>query len=332
VAKEAFSQARYEDALLLYEALLREDPSNAHLWYSNRSACFVKLGEHSRAGREGAFSVELAPDWPRAHGRAIRACLCQFDADGASRALKGYRKAIESDAASSASAADLTLLHSVEKEVNELLERCPIPRIDPAKFACFKKVMHIDSVVVVDSTGCGDFTSLREALLAASERKVATSIIVTSGTHFFLWLQEARFEHLQIIGDGEVFITKAATGHNRPLVIACDKLTRIVLTDLKLDNSALLGHSNESGHCVFLTRGAHVNLTECNLRPHMASCAVDGFSGATLVRCKAEGPGSAILCTDYATVDARGCQFSGSRPPCVEIRSLGSCSLTHCTL
>jgi hypothetical protein len=344
-AKVAFSQARYEDALLIYDVLVWQEPENMHLWFSNRSACFVQLKEYHRAARDAASSVKHAPPcWPKAHFRVLRACL-----DGKLKSVEMKKGvSIGTDVMVSAalhelqkmmdmegilSAADVELFHSRKNEVAKLLERGPIARMDPSALTCWSKVAHQDSVIVVDSEGCGDFVALREALQAAYERNIATSVIVVSGTYALRWPTCARFGRLQIIGEGKVSLTSESSEPSIALVLAAGD-SCINLSGLRLNASSnkAIESPGSNPHCVLATLHAKISLTDCHLRSSVASIAIGKCASATLLRCKALGPGGAILCESSAIVDAQDCQFSGSRVACVEVRSLSSCSLKSCVL
>jgi tetratricopeptide (TPR) repeat protein len=69
------------------------DPDN-HVYYSNRSAAYMKADSISKALRDGEKCVELAPNWSKGYSRlgAAQQALKRFDA-----CLDSYKKGIELD-------------------------------------------------------------------------------------------------------------------------------------------------------------------------------------------------------------------------------------------
>merc|ERR550514_1499348 len=63
-----FKEANYQQAAVLYtEALALDDQQ--HALYSNRAACFLKLGRYAQARDDAQACVRLAPEFARGHFR-----------------------------------------------------------------------------------------------------------------------------------------------------------------------------------------------------------------------------------------------------------------------
>ena len=77
----AFAAGRNAEAVEAYSRAIELDPDNHVLW-SNRSAAYLKLGDaKSKAYRDAARCVELAPAWPKGYSRrgAAELALGRFD-------------------------------------------------------------------------------------------------------------------------------------------------------------------------------------------------------------------------------------------------------------
>ena len=95
----------------------------------------------------------------------------------------------------------------MESEAQSLESR-PRARLVPATFACWRKVLHKESVVLVDRllNGNGDFSSIREALLYVSRTsRIPTSVVVTAGKYRVFWpetsLMRLDWNCMQLVGD-----------------------------------------------------------------------------------------------------------------------------------
>ena len=85
---QAFREQKYPEAVKFYsEALKRGPPSvnpDAHKLYSNRAACFTKLGAYPDGIKDADECITLKPDFPKGYSRKG---LLQFF-------MKDYDKAI----------------------------------------------------------------------------------------------------------------------------------------------------------------------------------------------------------------------------------------------
>uniref|UniRef100_A0A8C5HXU3 Tetratricopeptide repeat protein 28 n=1 Tax=Gouania willdenowi TaxID=441366 RepID=A0A8C5HXU3_GOUWI len=68
LSNEACQRGDFQAAVPLYSEALRADPQNCIL-YSNRSAAFLKLGQHQAALDDAEKSCQLNPKWPKAYFR-----------------------------------------------------------------------------------------------------------------------------------------------------------------------------------------------------------------------------------------------------------------------
>tara|TARA_B110001452_G_scaffold248150_2_gene234676 strand:- start:1352 stop:3019 length:1668 start_codon:yes stop_codon:yes gene_type:complete len=65
---DEFKQGNFQQAAVLYtEALALDDAQ--HALYSNRAACFLKLGRYAQAREDAQKCIELAPDFAKGHFR-----------------------------------------------------------------------------------------------------------------------------------------------------------------------------------------------------------------------------------------------------------------------
>ena len=65
---ERFKEGDYAQAVVHYTSCIAIDDSN-HVAYANRSACFLKLGEHERALRDARRCVDIAPGFVKGRFR-----------------------------------------------------------------------------------------------------------------------------------------------------------------------------------------------------------------------------------------------------------------------
>ncbi|KAF7199938.1 tetratricopeptide repeat protein 28-like [Nothobranchius furzeri] len=63
-SNEACQRGDFQEAVRLYGDALQADPQNCIL-YSNRSAAFLKLGQHQAALDDAEKACELNPKWPK---------------------------------------------------------------------------------------------------------------------------------------------------------------------------------------------------------------------------------------------------------------------------
>ena len=67
-----YSLGRYDEAASAFSLALehaRHDDPDMHLYYSNRSACYIQMKQYSRALLDGKMYVECKPQWCKAHAR-----------------------------------------------------------------------------------------------------------------------------------------------------------------------------------------------------------------------------------------------------------------------
>uniref|UniRef100_A0A087YR14 Uncharacterized protein n=2 Tax=Poecilia formosa TaxID=48698 RepID=A0A087YR14_POEFO len=63
-SNEACQRGDFQEAVHLYGDALQADPQNCIL-YSNRSAAFLKLGQHQAALEDAEKACGLNPKWPK---------------------------------------------------------------------------------------------------------------------------------------------------------------------------------------------------------------------------------------------------------------------------
>jgi stress-induced-phosphoprotein 1 len=80
-ANELFQNGDTEGAIKLFSQAIDVDPDN-HVFYSNRSAAYMKVDSVSKALRDAEKCVELAPQWAKGYNRlgVAQQCLRRFDA------------------------------------------------------------------------------------------------------------------------------------------------------------------------------------------------------------------------------------------------------------
>eukprot|EP00936_MAST-01D_sp_MAST-1D-sp1_P000303 g303.t1 len=113
---EAFKQERNEDAINLYTQAIELDPDD-HVYYSNRSAAYLKVGgSKSKALKDAECCIKLRPDWPKGYNRlgAAQYALGRFD-----EALATYRRGLEIDPQSSALQAALRTTEQTKIKADE---------------------------------------------------------------------------------------------------------------------------------------------------------------------------------------------------------------------
>eukprot|EP01039_Chlorochromonas_danica_P006461 gene6464-7125_t len=90
---EAFQAGNIEEAIKLFSQAIDLDPDN-HIFYSNRSAAYMKADSKSKALHDAEKCVELAPNWSKGYNRlgVAQQSLRRFDA-----AITSFKKGIELD-------------------------------------------------------------------------------------------------------------------------------------------------------------------------------------------------------------------------------------------
>lgn len=95
---EAFEAGRLEEAELLYTQAIEVNPDD-HVYYSNRSAVYMKSGSVSKALKDAEKCVQLSPSWPKGYNRlgVAQQGLRRFDA-----AIDSFKRGLELDASNKA--------------------------------------------------------------------------------------------------------------------------------------------------------------------------------------------------------------------------------------
>ena len=93
LGNEAFQKGDNEIAIDYYSRAIDLDPEN-HVFYSNRSAAYMKHDSISKALKDAEKCVELAPTWSKGYNRlgAAQQGLKRFEA-----AIESFKKSIELD-------------------------------------------------------------------------------------------------------------------------------------------------------------------------------------------------------------------------------------------
>jgi len=88
---DAFKAGKSEDAVEFYSQAIALHP-DGHVYYSNRSAAYMKLDSISKALKDGEKCVSLKPDWPKGYNRlgVAQQRLKRFDA-----AMNTFKKGLE---------------------------------------------------------------------------------------------------------------------------------------------------------------------------------------------------------------------------------------------
>ena len=89
----AIQKNDFETALKHYTNAIKLDPSN-HIFYSNRSMCYHKLGKYSKSLDDAQRIIELNPNWPKGYSRKAVALysLQKYD-----ECEECYKKALQLD-------------------------------------------------------------------------------------------------------------------------------------------------------------------------------------------------------------------------------------------
>lgn len=90
-ANEAYQKGEVEKSIELYSQAINIDPDN-HVYYSNRSAAYMKNDSKSKALRDAEKCVELAPKWAKGYNRlgVAQQSLKRF-----TEAMDSFKKGIE---------------------------------------------------------------------------------------------------------------------------------------------------------------------------------------------------------------------------------------------
>lgn len=88
---EAFQAGDVQLAISYFSQAIDLDPDN-HIFYSNRSAAFMKADSISKALHDAEKCVELAPDWAKGYSRlgVAQQSLKRFDA-----AMDSFKKGFQ---------------------------------------------------------------------------------------------------------------------------------------------------------------------------------------------------------------------------------------------
>ena len=124
---KAFQGEDYASAAQLYTQAIELNPDD-HVFYSNRSACYMKLDSVSKALRDAERCVELAPTWSKGYNRlgVAQQALRRFDA-----AADSFKKGLELDSTNQALWSALRLCQ--EAQETEKKQRFAAAALERAK-------------------------------------------------------------------------------------------------------------------------------------------------------------------------------------------------------
>uniref|UniRef100_A0A914XRW2 Uncharacterized protein n=1 Tax=Panagrolaimus superbus TaxID=310955 RepID=A0A914XRW2_9BILA len=95
-AATSYSEGNLENALHYYEQAIMIDPGN-NVLFANKSAILLKLGRIKEAIEEASHSIQLKPEWPKAHFRKAEALK---EAKEFEKAIISYCQAIHANSES----------------------------------------------------------------------------------------------------------------------------------------------------------------------------------------------------------------------------------------
>lgn len=102
---EAFKAANYQQAAVYYTEALNLD-STQHTLYSNRAACFLKLGRYEQAREDALQCTQLAPSFAKGHFRLALALQAQ---DKPGEACAAFNRVLDLEPANKEAAAGLNM-------------------------------------------------------------------------------------------------------------------------------------------------------------------------------------------------------------------------------
>lgn len=90
---DAFKAQQYPDAVKFYSEALKRNP-NDHKIYSNRAACYMKLGAFMEAQKDADRCIEIDPKFPKGYTRkgGVQFFMKEYD-----KAMETYQKGLEID-------------------------------------------------------------------------------------------------------------------------------------------------------------------------------------------------------------------------------------------
>lgn len=102
---EAFKASEYQQAAVFYTEALSLD-AKQHALYSNRAACFLKLGRYQQAREDAEECIKLAPDFPKGHFRLALALQAE---EKPGEACTAFNKVLELEPKNKDAAAGLNM-------------------------------------------------------------------------------------------------------------------------------------------------------------------------------------------------------------------------------
>lgn len=267
---QLFGERKYKDAIVQYGAAIELDPSNRIFW-SNRSAAYLKLGKGSDAVADAIACVKLDPEWEKGYvrladaqnftqqyARAVETCKKGLLLDSTNARLKAAMEIAKAKAAEVAAAAEAAAVEARAQQDSGERKHDPIIGIDlGTTYSCV--AVWKDGEVHIISNEDGDRTTASVVAFHPDRRVIGNAAKAQASSNPLNTVYDVKriigqsFSAEQVQKDvAELPFTVVAGSGNQPLVevdylgqrkrLAPEEISAMVLAKMKETAERFLGH------------------------------------------------------------------------------------------
>jgi hypothetical protein len=318
--------------LCLMQLTIDGGGSSRHLWLSNRSLAYYKMGDFAAAAEDARKVVGLKPGWAKGHLRLAAALAAACDG-------RGVLEAAEAGLVIAPHNRDLARLRSRAGCLTNTRRRFKC-KANVRKTEAWERVRFKESILHVSTTGNGDFTCIQEAVEHARSLDHPSTIFLQSGQTYCLTspVLVSGKSGLQVLGEKpNVKVCFLGDANSTQLILVHGDGTSFWCENVSFQNTtAASGLAKEcmTFHCILAQDGSSVFAHKCDFLACDACIAASSARTCVTVTHSVvrAGSGAGLIASTGAVVAAAHCQIKRTHAAAAEAREGGLVRLRHCEI